>query len=121
MKNRIKINGEWYVKEDSIPLTTYLFNEDDIIWFQGCTYETDDYCWEATRIQSENEYYDGINIKFTNKKTEETQYWDNNEWLMNVLDGKENDLKIAYDGMNEKGVQTFQWFLGVLFDKGWLK
>lgn len=123
MKDRIQINGVWYVKEDSAPEPTYpIFCEDDITWFQGCTYETDDYCWEVTKIQiEENKYHNGVNIKFTNKTTKETQHWDNDMWLMGVFDGDEGDLKLAREDMNEEGVQTFQWFLGVLVDKGWLK
>lgn len=40
---------------------------------------------------------------------------------MGVFNDKSGDLKLAREEMNEEGVQAFQWLLGVLVDKGWLK
>ena len=132
MENKIQINGVWYVREDSIAPTTntkeHLFNPDNVTHFEACVYETDDYCWEASKIRK-NEggpFYPGIDIKFTDKTPEDRKdwiedHWDNNNWMMKVFHGEIDALEEASKSMNEEGVKTFREFLGYLNDLGWLE
>ena len=129
MENKIQINGVWYVREDSTVSTAttnnenHTFNPDNVTNFEGCVYETDDYCWEASRIRKKEDgsFYPGIDIKFTDKTSEDREdwiedHWDNNSWMMAVFNGKEEAL--AETPMNEEGVKVFREFLGYLNNIG---
>ena len=133
MENRIQLNGVWYVREDLVvPETTtntkeQVFNPDNVTSFEACVYETDGYCWEASRLQKNEDgsFYRGIDIKFTDKTPEDRKdwiedYWDNNNWMMKVFNGEKDALDEASKSMNEEGVKTFREFLGYLNDLGWL-
>ena len=118
MKDRILINGVWYVRETGPTLDT-----SDITECETCTYETDEYCWEASRIKNpEGSFYEDIDIKFTDKRSDPSKedHWDNNLWFKGVFNGDEESLKEAYDEMDEYGVTIFQLFLKYLINKGWL-
>ena len=131
MENKIQINGVWYVREDSIAPTTntkeQVFNPDNVTHFEACVYETDDYCWEASRIRKNEDgsFYPGIDIKFTDKTPEDRkgwiEYWDNNSWMKAVFNGEKDALDEAAGMMNKEGVKTFREFLGYLNDLGWLE
>ena len=131
MENRIQINGTWYVKEDSIPQpapTAPKFDAALATHFEGYVYETDEYCWEATRIYKDGNkgfydgtFYDGISIKFTNKITKEEEYWDNDSWMKNVLHNVQEALEGAMESMNYHGIATFKLFINFLMCQGWLK
>ena len=78
MENRIQLNGVWYVREDLVPETTtntkeHFFDPDDVTNFEACVYETDDYCWEASRLRKNEDgsFYPSIDIKFTDKTPED--------------------------------------------------
>jgi len=90
-------------------------------------YETDDYCWEASRIRKDDgTFYKDVHVEFKDKtvdnwRSKESEYWDSNSWLLGVLQSNPESLKEARDCMNEEGVKTFREFLGYLNDLGWLK
>ena len=114
MENRIEINGVWYVREED---TTDL----DITEFEGCVYETDKYCWEATRIlKYDDTYYDDIDIKFTDKRNNPrvSVHWENNFWFKSLLIDNREDAE-AIRSMCKEGVADFKRFLRALKDKGW--
>ena len=117
MEDRIEINGVWYVKEDS---TT---DEDlGITEFKGCVYETDEYCWEATKLlKYDDKYYDEIDIKFTDKSNKPwfSDHWDSNVWMKGVLRNDPESIKEAKTSMSKKGVADFKRFLRALQNKGW--
>ena len=126
MENRIQINGTWYVKEDSIPQPTPMAPKFDAALathFEGYVYETDEYCWEATRIYKDGDmgFYEGISIEFTNKNTKEVEYWDNDSWMKNVLHKDEEAVEGARESMNDNGIATFKLFIHFLMCQGWLK
>jgi hypothetical protein len=126
MENRIQINGTWYVKEDSIPQPAPMAPKFDAALathFEGYVYETDEYCWEATRIYKDGnkEFYDGVSIEFTNKNTKEVEYWDNDSWMKNVLRNVQEALDGAMESMNDDGIATFKLFINFLMCQGWLK
>jgi hypothetical protein len=118
--NRIEINGVWYVKEDKpnkLDLT-----EKDVTFSKSCVYETGDYCWEATLISKDNgkEFY-SVEIEFTDKKINKTEYWDNPLWLNEILDGNKKEIEEAKKDMSDQGLEDFTAFLKFLRKENWLK
>lgn len=114
MEDRILINGVWYVKE-SEKVTDIEFTAKDVTHFEGCVYETDDYCWEANTLDSAD-----LAIEFTNKKTKQTEYWDNPTWLHGLYHNEPTALKAAKERMDERGIKEFKAFLVYLMEYGWL-
>ncbi|NBO22538.1 hypothetical protein EBU94_04260 [bacterium] len=89
--SRICINGVWYVPETaSQPQLTNL----NVGKYLSFVYETDDYCWEASRLYKDDHetFYDDIDIKFTNKtcKPWVEEYWDNPTWFRDILENKKS-------------------------------
>ena len=123
--NRIQINGEWYVKEDQSNETQKLIDESNITHFKGCVYENDDYAWEATIIQKTDseEYYDGVDIKFTDKRCKpwKEDHWDSNSWMVGVYNDDKYSLTDAQKLMDKKGIETFKEFIGYLIELNYIK
>ena len=66
-KNRIQIDGVWYVREDQVSIDQV---ELDPTGFEGYVVENSQVCFEATRLKKdEGGYYDDIDVKCTVKKT----------------------------------------------------
>jgi hypothetical protein len=86
-EDRIQINGTWYVKEEEQPQT----EPQDLIYTQQCLLELDDCMFEASRMYSDynNEIFfkDTVDIKYTNKITKESDYWDNVTWIKGLFKG----------------------------------
>jgi hypothetical protein len=115
-KDRIQIDGVWYVKEFQ--------PEINIINFIGCVYENDEYCWEATKIYEDDAktLYPGVDIKFTDKRVKpwKVEYWDNNIWIKAIHDGEPQTLAEAKEDMSNEGVNEFRQFVKILIEKGWI-
>ena len=120
MKDRIKIDDVWYVRENSEDTTKnihYTFTENYIC-------ETGNYCYEAVRIRKDDgSFYDGISITTTikdgNRKDWREEYWDNNEWMVNILKGDKD--AIAELDHKPQDFKVFTNFLRKLINIGWLK
>ena len=119
--DRIEINGVWYVKEDKP--TKLDLTEKDVTFTKSCIYETGDYCWEASLISKDNgeEFYPDLEIEFTDKKIDTTEYWDNPLWLNKILDGDKKEIKEAKKDMSNQGLEDFTAFLKFLRKENWLK
>ena len=50
-KDRIQINGKWYVAEQ--PEEDAKFDPGDLTYFRGAVYETDSSCFEFTNLTNE--------------------------------------------------------------------
>jgi len=124
-KDRIQIDGVWYVKEESTQ-NKIKIEEHQLTQCQTLVYETSDYCWEATRIYHDDKetFYAGVDITFTDKEGDredwEKDYWDNDNWLKGLYENNEDSLTHAREVMNENGIAHFQAFIGKLIEKGWL-
>ena len=120
MQDRIQINGVWYVREDISEQ-----KDIEVTYSMNCHYETDDYFWEATRLMKDDEisYYPDIDIKFTDKRTKpwKEEYWDNNTWMVGVMNDDPDAMKDAREGMCEQGIKDFKLFLKKLEENFWLK
>jgi hypothetical protein len=119
--DRIKINDLWYIKEDKP--TKLDLTEKDVTFSKSCVYETGDYCWEASLISKDNgkEFYPDLEIEFTDKKIDTTEYWDNPFWLNKVLNGSKEEIEEAKKDMSDKGLEDFRAFLKFLKEENWLK
>lgn len=121
-QDRIQINGVWYVKEKESLLPTR--KELEIIYFEGCVLETDEYCWEVNKLRKneDGDFYDGVDIKFTDKTQYplKTDHWDGTEWLLSVLEGEYSATLGAKEEMSETGIRDFKILLQKLKDKNWL-
>jgi hypothetical protein len=120
-KERIQINGVWYVKETTNEEPIEL----NVIDFIGCSYETSDYVWEATRIYKSldsNILYDGADIKFTDKTVTpwKEQHWDNDKWFFGIYNNNPESMPDAEESMNTEGIRHFRAFIGELIKREWL-
>ena len=123
MEDRIQLNGEWYVREQSNP-ELELDITDNIIRFRGISYESDKYVFEATIIRkpgSEFEYYD-CDIEFKDKRTRPwtEDLWDNPTWVKGVLNDNHESLVELRKTVCPQGEAEFKAFLKILKQEGWL-
>ena len=122
-KDRIQIDGVWYVKESCTTSKSVEIKDTQVIKFKGAAYETDKYCWEATKIyKDDGTLYSGLDVKFTDKTVNpwKDSHWDNDKWMEGVLENNQDSLKEAYEVMDEEGVAHFQAFLNKIKDEFWL-
>lgn len=120
MKERIQIDGVWYVKEN---LHQEKLLEINPISFYGISWETDNYYFEATKIyKDDGSFYDGMcDIEFINKKTglNEKEYIDNSIWVKNVLNNDYDTMKEA-SNIFSSHINEFITFINYLNDKNFL-
>jgi len=136
MNDRIEINGVWYVREDTInnPSDSLVLAEEEmnLTFSEECCYETDKYCFVASRIRKDtfrenDEFYPDISITFTDKRigdrdTWKEEYWDNNNWFKGILEGNPESVK-SLDEETElckEGKRQFKGFLNRLVEEGWI-
>ena len=118
-KDRIQIDGVWYVREDKIedePINL------DVVETQGCLVENEDFCYEATRIANDKGgFYDGVDIKVTDKREKpwKEDYWDNNNWMLGILENNPDSLE-ELEHYTRDNFKFLQAFLQYLKDKEWL-
>lgn len=90
-KNRIFVDGHWYIKEK--PFKTEI--KVDGFDFVGFCWETDLFSFEAIKIFDKNgELYDDFDIKFTDKRVKpfKEEYWDNMNWFKGVLENNPESI-----------------------------
>jgi hypothetical protein len=119
-KNRIQIDGVWYVKEDTIDHGPE--KELDVTCFEGMVTEDDKYCFEVTRIMRDDgeTFYPGVSIKFTNKTSNKIEYWDSDEWLIGVLEADPDSIESASECLDPNGLKLFRQFVSKIKERGWL-
>jgi hypothetical protein len=131
MENRIEINGVWYVREDVLtdPLDHLEAEEMDLTFSEECCYETDKYCFVASRMRRDggDEFYPDIAIEFTDKRsgdrdTWKEEYWDNNNWFRGILYGNSDSIESLDKETNLclQGKRQLKGFLNRLVEEGWL-
>jgi hypothetical protein len=119
MKDKILINGEWYIKLEP----TVIEEEEielDVTESKSRIYEAPNHTYEAYLVWNENikEYYPGVSITVTDKRTNEKDEWDNPLWMGDVVKGVEK----CYNEFKEKADKVY--FIRVLKDLQkveWLK
>ena len=123
MKNRIEIDGVWYTREDNTTPEVKPRLESSIA-FEGLVFESDLYCFEATRLRDDDgEFYNKeCSIKFTNKKLDidNIEYWDNTEWMVEFLRNDPESIFEASKSLCHRGMEEFRVVLKELAEKGWI-
>ena len=118
-KDRIQIDGVWYVREDNIedePINL------DVVETQGCLVENEDFCYDATRIANDKGgFYEGVDIKVTDKREKpwKEDRWDNNNWMRGILEYDSKSWKELPD-LGGEDIKFLMAFLQHLKDKEWL-
>ena len=128
MENRIKIDDVWYVREDAIddPMD-HLEDEEiemDVTTFDGRVFETDLYCFEATRIlKDDGTPYEGCDIKLTDKRVKpwKEEHLDNPLWFIGVLENNPESMDEAHELLCKQGIKEFRAFVRNLISVDWLK
>jgi hypothetical protein len=128
MKNRIEIDGVWYTREDNTTPEVIPRLEPSIA-FEGLVFESDLYCFEATRLRDDDgEFYDKeCSIKFTDKSkysglgdVEIGEIWDNAEWMIGILNNNPEAIEEALESLCSQGIEEFRVVVKELAEKGWI-
>ena len=129
MKDRIQVDGVWYVRESStLPIAE--IKPRDVTNSLSCTWESDEWCFEATVIlkdEAENltDIYTDPWIEITDKRPANRDDWkkdnsDNPRWFIGVLEGSDESMEDANKIFDEQGLAEFRGFISYLIDKGWV-
>ena len=130
MKDRIQVDGVWYVRETStLPIVE--IDEMLVTNYLGCTWESDNWAFEATAILKDEAedlsdiYNNGISIDITDKRPADRDLWvehncDNENWFIGVYEGNLESIPEAEEMLDEQGIAEFRGFIGYLIDKGWI-
>ena len=125
-KERIQINGEWYVKENTIEP---LIDPKDVTYSIECVWEDTNWCFVASLIVKEDDFndcYDDVYLKITDKRIKSREDWvetdvDNPKWILDVLENNPESIEDANEMFGDEGLKYFKAFALYLIDKGWLK
>jgi hypothetical protein len=113
MLDRIEINGVWYVREN--PEETIIIDTTD---YYGCVYENESFCFDATKLESD----DTIDIEITDKRKTpwETHHYDSQPFLIGILDGDIEVKSTNVDILGLRGHNYLKKFLETLRIKKWI-
>jgi hypothetical protein len=119
IEDRIQIDGVWHIKEEHKKEIKLVPTH-----FEGYAIENDDFCLESIRtFMYEVGLYSDIDIKCIDKREGRDNWkehiWDNNKWMIEVLENNPDSLKELPD-MGSNNIQFLQAFLQHLKNKGWL-
>lgn len=101
-KNRINIDGVWYVREGKLNSTDINFQvyEDDHIPTRGITLELEDFCFEFSVLEDipkeagQPSTFYGHSIVFYDKNTDiRHEDWDNDTWMKGVFKGDKESME----------------------------
>ena len=123
MKNRIEIDGVWYTREDNTTPEVKPRLESSIA-FEGLVFESDLYCFEATRLRDDtgNFYDKQCDIQFTDKHPDidNSEHWDNTEWMVEFLNNDPEAMEEALKSLCSQGIEEFRVVVKELAEKGWI-
>ena len=130
MKDRIEVNGVWYIKEDTIVQPTISQLEPGIK-YDGFIFESNLYAFDCTRIYDEdgNLYKDGnLCIKFTDKSKGEgdqkewgiDEIWDNADWMCGILENEVEAIDEAMESLCSQGLVELKEVLTTLRIAAWV-
>jgi hypothetical protein len=117
MKDRIQIDGFWYIREDLVDTEE---DKIDPVPFEGVVIENHRFCFEATRLIENKE---SLSIEVTDKTKEPSveHFWDNNEFFKLILENNsaawENIKEVIFTEPDKKFLVDF---LKYLKETNWL-
>jgi hypothetical protein len=97
--------------------------EMNVISFDGRVFETDLYCFEATRLYNDDGIpYEGCDIEFTDKRVKpwKVDNLDNPIWFIGVLENNPESMDEAREMLCEQGIAEFRAFVRDLINVGWV-
>jgi hypothetical protein len=129
MKDRIKVDGVWYVRDltlDPLEMETdemEQVNERDTVNFLGCIWETEEWSFEANITLKkfgegiEDRSPDGFSVFCISKKDPDITHeiLDSN-WLIELVEGEVGGIQ----ELDEDGNKKMRAFAYYLIKKGWL-
>ena len=118
-KDRIQIDGVWYVREDNIEDEPIKL---EVVETQGYLVENTNFSYDATRIANdEGGFYEGVDIQVTDKRSKpwKEDNWDNNNWMRGVLEYDPVSWKELPD-LGSEDIKFLMAFLQYLKDKEWI-
>ena len=129
MKDRIQVDGVWYVRETST-LSIAEIKPRDVTNSLSCTWESDEWCFEATVILKDEakdltDIYTDPWVEITDKRPANRDDWkkdnsDNPRWFIGVLEGSDESMPEAEEIFDKRGIAEFRGFISYLIDKGWI-
>ena len=128
-KDKIEINGEWYVKEST--LTKGKKPHIDITSSLEITHESKNWCFTAWVLLKDgatsiDDHYSDPSITITDKRPDKREDWvvmdniNNSLWVLDTLDNgteAEKDFMAVYKC--HKGLEEYREFINVLINKKW--
>lgn len=130
-KDRIQINGVWYVKETTKPIipdpiAIENIDEFDVTRSLARVWENNDWAFEAKILLTPDadalqDTWGDCWIVITNKDTDEEHSIDNPTWMLGVYEGDPLSMREANKMMSPGGIALFRGFLRLLIKNGWLK
>jgi len=98
--DRVEINGVWYVKED-VQVNkqngfTFIEMDLDPTHTEDLIYEDDRYLLEYSVIRNTGTYT-MASLEIQDKLTEQTEYWDNEDFLLNLSKLNETSIESALE------------------------
>ncbi len=120
-KDRIQIDGVWYVKESSVEKTF----EYDLIHSRSITIENDVICYEFSVLEDEGDDGEPVysmpscEVKFKSGIKEE--FWDNGDWMIRFYKGGDKDADNEIAHIDQESREMFRQVLESAIEKGYLK
>lgn len=118
MEGRIKINGEWYVREGHTNEIEW-----DVTLFNGRVYESNLYCFEVNQgVRDDGSAYENCDIEITDKREKpwKVEYVDNMNWAVGVLDNNPVSMYEAESMFCSQGLLEFRSVVRDLIKVGWI-
>ena len=129
-RDRIQIDGVWYVKETTKPYTAdpiEMTNIDEFDVTRSLTriWENDDWAFEAKILLSPEadilgETWGDCWIQITEKANWEEWDIDNPRWMLGVYEGDPESMEEADRMMTPEGIALFRGFIHLLIKNGWI-
>jgi len=126
-KDRIQIDGVWYVKESTQPEP---LNPGDVTLSVERTWETRNWCFSATVIMKDDsdsmdDFYPDPSLKIIDKRLGDrnssvTHEADNPRWATGVLDNNPESMSEAHEMFDSQGLEEFRAFVRYLIEIKWI-
>lgn len=114
-QSRIKINGEWYIKEEKEVIDM------EINYYKGCQFENAEMVLDFTLIDNDDGTFISPTIEYKDKRNpkKDKEFWDSDVWFLDVKNrmfSEYHDLDLS-----ESGFRILESFIDELYSKEYLK
>ena len=109
--NRIKIKGEWYIKESVQP------QEYDILSYEVLEIDEDSFRLEGVKLHVKGDLY--TTYITVDNKGNTSEYWDNEDFIKGLADGEEESWKEIMD-LPTNIFNGVEYLVKEMRNKGWI-